>query len=185
MRRLLFTLIPLIGLAALAATATAATVYKWVDENGVVHYSDQPHADAKKVQVEAAQTYKSAEATAVAVPAGTSTPAASAPTYQGCAIAQPTADQMLLNADSLTIIVRTDPTLYPGDKVYLSMDGQPLNNGAATGAQYVLSPVDRGTHTLQAVVRNSDGGLMCQTPGVTFNARQPSVLAPANPQRPH
>jgi len=186
MRRLLFTLIPLIGLAALAATATAATVYKWVDENGVVHYSDQPHADAQKVQVEAAQTYKSAEAATAAVPAGTPAPQLNAPpSYQGCAIAQPTEDQVFLNADSLTIIVRTDPTLHPGDKVYLTMDGQPLNQGAATGAQYVLSPVDRGTHTIQAVVRNSDGGLMCQTPGVTFNVRQPSVLAPANPQRPH
>ena len=106
------------------------------------------------------------------------------PAYQGCAIAQPASDQVFLNVDSLTIIVRTDPTLHPGDKVYLTMDGQPLNNGAATGAQFVLSPVDRGTHTLQAVVRSSDGGLMCQTPGVTFNVRQPSVLAPANPQRP-
>jgi hypothetical protein len=41
--------------------------------------------------------------------------------------------------------------------------------------------VDRGTHTLQALVRDSDGGLMCQTPGVTYHAHQPSVLNPAKP----
>ena len=186
MRRLLFTLISLTVSLAMAATAVAATVYKWVDENGVVHYSDQPHADAQKVQVQAPQTYKSAEAATGAAPAGMPAPPplSGPPSYQGCAIAQPTDDQVLLNVDALTIIVRTDPSLHPGDKVYLMMDGQPLNKGAATGPQYVLAPVDRGTHTLQAVVRSSDGGLRCQTPGVTFNVRQSSVLAPANPLRP-
>ena len=34
---------------SLACTAAvAATVYKWVDENGVVHFSDQPHENAEK-----------------------------------------------------------------------------------------------------------------------------------------
>jgi hypothetical protein len=61
------------------------------------------------------------------------------------------------------------------------LDGQPLNGGAATGSQFTLTPVDRGTHTLQAVVRDSDGGVRCQTPGVTYNVQQPSLLNPANP----
>lgn len=184
MRRSLFTLISLAGLLSPALLA-GATVYKWVDENGVVHYSDQPHADAQKVQVPGAQTYKATEAAPAAPPGMPQPPAvASPPAYAGCAIAQPTEDQVLLGIDSLTIIVRTDPALHPGDKVYLTMDGQPLNGGAPTGSQYLLTPVDRGTHVLQAVVRNSDGGLQCQTPGITFNVRQPSVLAPQNPLRP-
>jgi hypothetical protein len=190
MRRALFTLIPLAGLLAASVAvsiATAATVYKWVDENGVVHYSDQPHADAQKVQVEGAQTYKATEAATAAAAPGMPRPpdVAAPPSYQGCALARPTQDQVLLNIDSLTIIVRTDPALHPGDQVYLMMDGQPLNRGAPTGAQFVLTPVDRGAHTLQAVVRNSEGGLQCQTPSVTFHVRQPSVLAPQNPRRPH
>ena len=44
--------------AAARCAAVAATVYKWVDENGVVHYSDQPHPNAQKIHVQAAQTYK-------------------------------------------------------------------------------------------------------------------------------
>ena len=42
MRTLTFTLMCLVGSLALAAT-----VYRWVDENGVVHYSDQPHPNAE------------------------------------------------------------------------------------------------------------------------------------------
>jgi len=77
--------------------------------------------------------------------------------------------------------VRTDPALRTGDQIFLVLDGQPLNGGAATGSQFTLTSVERGTHTLQALVRDSDGGIMCQTPGVTYHVHQPSVLNKANP----
>jgi hypothetical protein len=175
MRRRLFTLTSLV-----CSLAVAATVYKWVDEKGVVHYSDQPHPNAQKMNVQAAQTYRE---TPLAAPGGAPAPAAAAQPapYQGCAIAQPADDQTFTNIEALTVVVRTDPVLRPGDQIFLTLDGQPLNGGAATRNPFTLSPVDRGTHTLQAVVRNSDGGLMCQTPGVTYNVHQPSVLNPANP----
>jgi hypothetical protein len=178
MKRRLFTLVSL-----LASLSVAGTVYKWVDENGVVHYSDQPHPEAKKVDVPAAQTYKGA-ASVPAMPAGPPAPPASAQpasAYQGCAISQPTNDQTFTNVDSLSIVVRTDPGLRAGDQVFLTLDGQPLNGGKPTGSQFTLSPVDRGTHSVQAVVRNSEGGVLCQSQGVTFNVHQPSIQNPANP----
>src|SRR5439155_12553233 len=178
MRRPLPTLTSLV-----CSLALAGTVYKWVDENGVVHYSDQPHLNAQQVSVPAAQTYKAGDMPASpggpAVPPGPAQP----PPYQGCAIAQPTDEQTLTSVDSLSIIVRTDPALRPGDQIFLLLDGQPLNGGVATGSQFTLTPLDRGTHTLQAVVRDSAGALMCQTPGVTYNVHQPSILSPANPLR--
>ncbi|WP_244859090.1 DUF4124 domain-containing protein [Shewanella dokdonensis] len=33
------------------SVAAQATVYKWVDKDGNIHYSDQPHADAQQVQL--------------------------------------------------------------------------------------------------------------------------------------
>src|SRR3979409_525558 len=136
MRRHLFTLISLV-----CSLALAATVYKWVDENGIVHYSDQPHPNAQKVGVQPAQTYK---ADIPAAPGGpTAPPAAPAPPpYLGCAIAQPTDAQTFTSVDSLSIIVRTDPALRPGDQIFLILDGQALNGGAATGSQFTLTPVD-------------------------------------------
>jgi hypothetical protein len=175
MRRHLFTLMSLV-----CSLALAATVYKWVDENGIVHYSDQPHPNAQKMGVQPAQTYK---ADIPAAPAGPTPPPAAAapPPYQGCAIAQPTDDQTFTSVDSLSIVVHTDPELRPGDQIFLMLDGQPLNGGAATGSHFTLTPVDRGTHSLQAVVRDSDGAVRCQTPGVSYNVQQPSLLNPANP----
>ncbi|HEV3179002.1 MAG TPA: DUF4124 domain-containing protein [Steroidobacteraceae bacterium] len=181
MRRILFTLM-WIG----CSLALAGTVYKWTDENGVVHYSDQPHPNAQKIQVQAAQTYKAPAAdTAAASGPGAPTQPATPGAYRGCAVVQPQDDSTFANIDSLTVVVQTDPVLRPGDQVFVTLDGEALNGKAATGSTFTLSPVDRGTHTLQAMVRGADGSMLCQAPSVTFHVHQPSLQNPVNPVRPH
>jgi Domain of unknown function (DUF4124) len=175
MRTLAFTLMFLLCSLALAGV----TVYRWVDDQGIVHYSDQPHPNAEKLHVNAAQTYKPAAVDAASAGGGQSSGAPPAP-YRGCAIVQPQDDQAFANIDSLTVVVQTDPTLHNGDKVYVTVDGQSLNGGAPTGAQFVLSPVDRGTHTAQAQVKDAGGAVQCQTPPVTFHVTQASLLNPNN-----
>jgi hypothetical protein len=176
MRTLAFTLLLLVGSVALAAT-----VYRWVDEDGVVHYSDQPHPNAEKLQVHAAQSYKpSALDTPAAGGGGGGAAAAAQAPYRGCAIVQPQDGQNFANIDSLTVVVQTDPVLHPGDKVFVVVDGQALNGGKPTGPQFVLSPVDRGTHTAQAQVKDSSGAVQCQTPPVTFDVHQNSIQNPNN-----
>jgi Domain of unknown function (DUF4124) len=178
MRTLAFTL-----LCLLCSLALAATVYRWVDENGVVHYSDQPHPNAEKMQVHAAQTYKpSALDTPSGGGGGGSSSSSSASSYRGCAVVQPQDGQAYANVDSLTVVVQTDPQLHQGDRVYVMIDGQAVNGGAPTGAQFVLSPVERGSHTAQAQVKDAGGAIMCQTPTVTFEVHQNSILNPNNPR---
>jgi Domain of unknown function (DUF4124) len=182
MRRAFFTLLLLA-----APLAFAGTIYKWVDENGVIHYSDQPHPNAQKVQIEALQTYKPpAVDLAPPVQSGPIVPPLQRPqAYTGCVIVQPQADSEFANIDSLNIAVQTDPVLRPGDHVFLTLDGEALNGGAGVAGSFTLSPVDRGTHTLQAVVRGADGAVRCQAPSITFYVHQPSILNPANPVHPH
>ena len=111
MRTLLFTLISLGCMAALAGP-----VYKWVDENGVVHYSDQPHPNSQKVQVAPVQTYKSTHGNeAPTPPAPESAP--EEPAYSGCSIAQPQDNQDFPNLEQLRIVVFTNPGLRSGDRV--------------------------------------------------------------------
>src|ERR1700691_2015689 len=93
MRTFLFTLMSLA-----CSIALAATVYKWVDDDGVVHYSDQPHPNAQKLQVHDVQTYRpsAGDTAAAAAPGVPATPAAAgdAPrNYQGCAVVQPADNQ--------------------------------------------------------------------------------------------
>ena len=180
MRKLVFTLMCLA-----CSLAVAQAVYKWVDENGVVHYSDQPHPNAEKIHVKAIQTYKSTALDTPGSGAPGATPAAGAAAYRGCAVVQPQDGQDFANVPSLSIVVQTDPALHSGDQIFVTLDGQGLNDGKPTGPQFNLSPVDRGTHTLQAQVRSSDGTMLCQTPGITFSVHQASIANPANPVRPH
>ncbi|MEM9172647.1 MAG: DUF4124 domain-containing protein [Pseudomonadota bacterium] len=49
------------------AAPASAQIYKWVDEDGVVHYSDQPRAkDAVQSEIESKPTDKQAAASALA-----------------------------------------------------------------------------------------------------------------------
>jgi Domain of unknown function (DUF4124) len=183
MRRLLFTIMTLASLLG-AAAAASTTVYKWVDEDGVVHYSDQPHPNAQKLEVEGVQTYKPTE-----LPFSSGIPPAAVPPadtgYKACSIGQPSPDETLENTDKVVVTVQTDPATRPGDQVFVTLDGSPVNNGAATGNSFSLSSVDRGEHTVAAQVRDSTGQVLCQTPSVTFYVHQPSLTNPANPVRPH
>jgi len=172
MQRILFTLISLA-----CSVAFATTVYKWVDDNGVIHYSDQPHPNAQKLQVQGVQTYSSSAAS-VRAPAESESGSAPANPYKGCAIAQPLDQQNLPNAQSVFIRVAADPVPRGADRIYLTMDGQGLNGGQATGLSFNVTPIDRGAHTVSAQIRGPDGTILCQTPNVTFYVQQPNLFSP-------
>jgi hypothetical protein len=58
----------LYGGAARADTSGSTTVYRWVDSQGVVHYSDHPSPSAERLQIPPAQTFH--DPPVAAVPSG-------------------------------------------------------------------------------------------------------------------
>jgi hypothetical protein len=164
------------------SVAASATVYKWVDEDGVVHYSDQPHENAEKVQLKAPQTYS---APPVRSPAPSPRQAMhQEPAYQSCTITEPANDQVFMNTSTVTAGASVQPALRPGDQLVVTLDGQRIPGVPSQGGGFTISPVDRGSHELQAVVQDSKGQTVCQSPSVTFHVRQPTVLAPNPAVRP-
>jgi hypothetical protein len=180
MRTLLFTL-----MSIACTVAVSATVYKWVDENGVVHYSDQPHENAQKVELKAPQTYTAPKAPP-APPQPARNPAQKpAPAYQSCSIAEPANDQMFMNTDTVTAAVAVQPAVRPGDTAVVTLDGQRVPGVPANGGAFTISPVDRGTHSIQMAVQDPNGATVCQSQPVTFHVQQPSLQSPTRPVRPH
>ena len=179
MRTILFTLMSLA-----TAAASAATVYKWVDDNGVTHYSDQPHENAEKVQLKAPQTYTAPKPQRTRAPAAPPARTEEGPTYSSCAFSEPANDQMFMNTTTVTAGVSLQPQLRPGDQLTVTLDGQRVPGVPADGGQFTISPVDRGTHSLQLVIQDGDGKPLCQSASVTFHVHQTSVLNPANPGNP-
>jgi hypothetical protein len=184
MRALVFTLMCI----AACQTAISATVYKWVDADGVTHYTDQPHPGAQKIQLQGAQTYSAAaaqrgpSAAAAQAPRRTTT---SAPVYSTCELTRPTNDEVFVNASSVPASVHVDPGLRSGDRVTVMLDGAPLPVNTPLDTEFVLSSVVRGTHALTTKVEDATGAVVCQSASVIFHVRQPSLLAPNQANRPH
>jgi hypothetical protein len=180
MRTALLTLFLSTVLAA-STWAAGATVYKWVDEKGIVHYSDQPHPSAQQLEVKSAQTY---EATTPAASAPSSSSAApSAAAYGTCELFRPENDEVFMNTDTVVAKLRLDPQLRAGDKVAIGVDGRRQANQPTSGTDFALT-VERGTHSVIAVIEDATGKEVCRSAAVTFHVRQPSRQAPNRANRP-
>lgn len=181
-------------LLLVATTAMAAVMYRWVDADGV-HYSDQPHAGAEKIylgQTQAAAASASMDASSGNAAAGNRgagnaarRSADAAFQYSGCAVVQPADDQVLLEADSVTVAIETHPTKRSNDHAVLSFDGRAIEAETADQLEFQITPIERGTHSVAAELRDSNNKSVCKSPLVTFHVRQASVLTPANPLRHH
>lgn len=70
----------------------------------------------------------------------------------------------------IDVSLSLSPPLRNGDKIDILLDGQAV---AASGAGDVtLTDVNIGTHTVQAVVKNSAGKVVVQSAAVTFTKHQ-------------
>lgn len=175
MRRILFTLMLLACSVALGTTI----VYKWVDEYGVIHYSDQPHENAEKVQLQGVQTYSATAAAARSTSESAPRRAPASNPYKGCVIAQPIDQQNLPNAESVAVRVASEPMPRAEDRVFITMDGEALNGGQPTGLSFNVTPIDRGEHTVSAQIRGASDEVLCRTTPVTFFVQKHSLFSPA------
>jgi len=155
-----------------------AAVYKWVDEQGNVIYSDQPRPGAEQLKVPPVPTYS-----APPLPprsSGAGAPKAEAPAYTHVSIVQPSHDSTVRNNAGVVVIsALLEPPLRTdlGHKIVLSMDGTPIGEpGPSTAIQ--LSNVDRGTHTLQVSVVDDAGKVLVTSDPSTFHMRRVSILHP-------
>jgi uncharacterized protein DUF4124 len=168
------------GVAAAAGTVT----YRWVDAQGVVHYSDTPHPGADVIQLSGAQTYHGTPAPAAspAAPPPPTTPADSG--YQSCTITQPPPDTELFAPEAVNVSIQLVPALHAGDTVGVHVDGNTLP-AAGNGLSFEIPQPERGSHTITAEVRGADGTVLCSAPAVTFSIQRPSVNTPTAPVKPH
>jgi hypothetical protein len=164
------------------ASASSATVYKWVDDSGVTHYSDQPNPKAEKLQIAGAQTYGAKAAAVTAPPAAGPAPAATATPV--CVIDTPAGGQVFIDTFSITGHVTLANAMGDGGQATLRMDGQDISGLLSPDGSFGLDQVERGEHTLTLQVTDSRGEVTCQATGVTFSIRQRSAVAPGVPTAP-
>ncbi len=165
----------LIGL--LAAAGAMAQAYRWVDENGVVHYSDVPREGAEEIQLSEYTRDTGARLyTAPRRPVGNGDAAEEEPpfSYDSIAVSSPGAEETLWNIDGvLNVSLAISPGLQAGHRVRVYFDGQPR---FVSGTSFQIEEVWRGVHNIQAEVIDETGKLMIRTQPNRFYVQQNSVI---------
>ena len=173
MRRILASAL----LCLLPALPAVAAVYKWTDEKGLVHFSDEPHPGAERLDVGQPPVYSPPP---VAPRSGERT-ASTATGYTDFGIAQPQPEATVRNNPGTVIVrLRIEPELRSGDHIRVLLDGEPVDTGSTTATTVALQRVDRGAHTLSAVIEDKAGAVVARAAAVTFYMHRPSVNIPAN-----
>lgn len=159
----------------IALPAAALTVYRWVDKNGVVHYSDQPVPGAVKVDLGAPQVLQfkipsEGGATQAPAPLTGSTPRH----YQVKILAPADGTTLRPGNQQVHARVRVEPPLGPRAVLQYQLDGKDLGK-PTVATQALIKQVYRGTHTLMVTVL-APGGATLGSASSTFYVHQHSIL---------
>jgi hypothetical protein len=171
----------LLLLVLLTTTPVLADVYRTVDEDGNVIFTDQPSPGAERIEIRKIPTIEAPpprlleeEAQAPALP--------EPPGYSKLEITFPVDDTSVRdNAGNVTVNVSLEPALSPNDKLVLYMDGAKAQEGASP--QFSLANVDRGIHSLSVAVVDKDGSELKRSNTVSFTLHRISKPGP-QPQKP-
>jgi hypothetical protein len=158
-----------------AALAGAQEAYRWVDEDGVVHYSDRPREGAETIVLPSPNvaTIRRREQPAAADEQDEEPDEEPAPAYTSINIVSPGAEQTLWNIEGvLNVSVALQPGLQPGHQVRAYFDGkmQPVS-----GTSFQLQEVWRGVHNIQVEVVDATGNVMIRSQPNRFYVQQNTV----------
>jgi hypothetical protein len=168
-------------LALTTSTVLAGqTVWKWVDEKGVTHFSDQPVPGATKMELNSSSRDSAAPAPVYTPPSQSADrPTQQGPAYSRFVFEQPQQDESVINTGgNLRISLASSPALLPGHSITVYLDGGKIEDFPPSGLSHELANVPRGTHTLRAVITNPQRAVVQETPPVTFHVRQNSISQP-------
>lgn len=159
----------------MVAIPVSAEMYRWVDEQGKVHFSDKP-------VTEDAKPYEPV-APIITVPSGSnagglqplSRPSSDTPfKYKSVKISAPTNDHVFTPdlADSIAVSIEVNPPLRGGDghQLELYLDGQLYAKGAKSS--FNLVGLHRGTHTVNAIIVDDRGKKLKSSDNVSFHVQR-------------
>lgn len=167
-------------LFALAAQAQESKreLWTWKDANGVTQYSDRPVPGARKVELTTAAPVAPPAAPAARPEATRRPPANAGVQYQSLEIWSPDNGASFFGADAaVNVRMRSEPELGSGDRLLLYLDGK-MVEGERNAYEYTLTSLDRGAHSVTAVILDDKGNEKIRSQPRVFHVKQPTVNAP-------
>jgi len=168
--------------ALLLSISVDAGLYKGLDDEGKVVYSDQPFENSKKltpppltvmdapkipVKVEGASTEEETEAVTK---------------YSKFSIVAPTNNQTIWNEPDLFVKLKITPGLSAkeGHNFWLLLDGKPLVKNTQS-LSIPIGRAERGSHKVQAQIRSKAGKILKSSKAITIHIKN-SVRPRAAPR---
>ena len=164
----------LVGL--LAAASVMAEAYRWVDEDGIVHYSDRPQPGAERVNLSeysrntGARLYRERPRSNTADEESASDEPFR---YESLSISSPGAEETLWNIEgTLNVSLSLSPGLQSGHQVRAYFNGE---RRLVSGTSFTINEVYRGVHNIQVEVIDQTGRLMIRSTTNRFYVQQNTV----------
>lgn len=154
-----------------------AQIYKWVDSQGVVHFSDHPHPGSEQIKIPETQSYSSPVLKTGDEPQKNEKTEinASEHKYTKISIMQPLNEATIRNNQgSVVVSVELEPVLQEGDNLQIIFDGTPLGD-PQPNLIFQLNGIYRGSHTLAVQVINSTGEVIQTSDSITIFMQRPRV----------
>ena len=158
-------------------TLVSAEVYRSLDDDGNIVFTDKPSPDAEKIRIDKVQTVSTpvVEGFFEYEPSVKSVDSI----YRKLEVVDPKNDQVFTGGTGdITVSILIEPRLNTalGDRLILYMDGK---KQAETGStSFAFTGLERGTHTTKASVVNRDGKSLKSSIPVSFTINRPSILNP-------
>lgn len=162
--------------SALLALSAHAEVYRQVDANGNVTYTDEPGDNAERVDVKPVTTITMPKPQTVREQLEEDDDRiGDQEAYKSVSFASP-GDEEAFHSGSGNVEFRvtSDPALRQGHQFEITLDGQPV--GQTRSGSVTVNNVFRGTHNAGVNVINQEGKRIYTGDKITFTVHRPSVL---------
>ena len=151
-------------------------VYKRVNPDGSVDYSDQPLEDAEVMKVPKGSTFTMPSASSSSrARSNSSQRDVDTASYQSLSISSPSNDEAIRsNEGRVTALAKSDPTIQQGHSFRWTMDGRVLKQEISSPVLQMRN-VDRGAHELEVAILDSAGEVVISSEKTVFNLLRASA----------
>jgi len=174
---ILFYLLPALALAGL----DKAGIYKSLDAEGNIVYSDTPTIGAEKITPPPISTFKSGPGLKPAKPVADDKTAKPPTSYTSFSILQPENDVTIWdNQGSIPLSMKLDPELDTdnGHSIWVYIDGKAVVKKSPSLVQPITG-IDRGTHKIRAEIRDGAGKVLKRTKTISVHLKKHAIPKPA------
>ncbi len=169
------------SVVVISAQMAMAQAYKWVDEHGVIHFSDKPHTNAEIIyldktspqttpEVESTRLDENLEQISTKVQPATRW-------YESIEIVSPSPEETLWNLEGvLHVALFVTPTLQKQDRIRVYFDGE--EELTTSSLSFEVHEVWRGTHNIQVEIIDATGRMITRSPPSRFYVQQNRIVVP-------